>query len=121
MLIITADDLILSAFGYVVVFLVLLLLYLVFQNLPKLLGSITYVQDKAIGMRDMWKKNKTEETESHGEVLTGETCAAIAMALNLHLYEVHDEEALTLTIHKMSKTYSPWNSKIYGVMNQPKG
>ena len=31
--------------------------------------------------------------------------------------ELHDEETAILTIKKVGKSYSPWNSKIYNVIN----
>lgn len=43
--------------------------------------------------------------------------AAIAMALYLHFNEMHDEESNVITIQRVSKTYSPWSSKIYNMRN----
>jgi hypothetical protein len=43
--------------------------------------------------------------------------AAIAMALNLHFSEMHDEESNLITINRVSRTYSPWSSKIYNMRN----
>lgn len=43
--------------------------------------------------------------------------AAIAMALYLHFNEMHDEESNVITIQRISKTYSPWSSKIYNMRN----
>ncbi len=117
----------LAAFGYAVVFLVLLSLYLIFQNLPKLLGSITRVEQEAKKMVLAAQENfgnghsppPPEKTSQ--AVLTGEVNAAIATALYLYLNEAHDEEDLRLTIQQISRRYSPWSSKIYGVSNQPIG
>jgi hypothetical protein len=53
-------------------------------------------------------------------VMTGEENAAIAAALYLFFSELHDEEKYVMTIRKVSKTYSPWSSKIYGVLNTMK-
>ncbi len=119
MLAITHQDLLLSGIGYLIVFLVLLMLYLVFEHLPKLLGSITYVSQEAIKMRDSWMQTGELTAKPGKEVLTGETCAAIATALHLHLYEAHDGEEMRLTINNISRSYSPWSSKIYGVQNRP--
>lgn len=115
-----------AALGYLIVFLVLLLLYLVFQNLPKVLGSVTYVHAKALEMGEavfeatQGKTNDAPEAAQKDDVLTGEINAAIATALHLYLHEQHDEEDLRLTIHQISRKYSPWNSKIYGVTNRPR-
>lgn len=52
--------------------------------------------------------------------ITGEINAAIAMTLHLYASELHDAENTVLTINKVSRTYSPWSSKIYGLRKSPK-
>ena len=42
---------------------------------------------------------------------------AIAMALQLYLEDVHDDESNVITIKRIEKRYSPWSSKIYGINN----
>ncbi len=49
--------------------------------------------------------------------LTGNATAAIAMALHLYYNGVHDEEPTKITIKKIERRYSPWNSKLYGMNN----
>ena len=61
--------------------------------------------------------NTDSKDESPKVVMTGEENAAIAAALYLFFSELHDEEKYVMTIRKVSKTYSPWNSKIYGIWN----
>jgi hypothetical protein len=51
-----------------------------------------------------------------GEVPTGDI-VAIAMALHLFYDEVHDDESNVITIKRIERRYSPWSSKIYGVIN----
>ena len=46
--------------------------------------------------------------------------AAIAMALYLYQNELHDYENTVLTINKVSKNYSPWSSKLYGLREIPR-
>jgi len=41
--------------------------------------------------------------------------AAIASAIHLYGEELHDVENTVLTINKVSRTYSPWSSKIHGL------
>jgi hypothetical protein len=66
-------------------------------------------------------KQGTPETEQKPRVvMTGEENAAIAAALYLYFSEMHDEEKYVMTIRKVSKTYSPWSSKIYGILNTVK-
>ena len=47
--------------------------------------------------------------------VSGETNAAIAAAIHLYNEELHDEENTVLTINRISRTYSPWSSKIHGL------
>ena len=52
---------------------------------------------------------------------SGETYAAIAVAL--HLFheenEAHDNESLTITMSHTDRSYSPWSSKIYTLRQVP--
>ena len=43
--------------------------------------------------------------------------AAIATALYLYFNEMHDEESDIITVTRVSKTYSPWSSKLYSMRN----
>ncbi|HNW72711.1 MAG: OadG family protein [Bacteroidales bacterium] len=49
--------------------------------------------------------------------LSADENAAICTALYLYFTEMHDEEKYVMTVKKVSRNYSPWSSKIYGVMN----
>lgn len=106
---ITSDSLLMALIGYTVVFLALISLYLVFKNLPKLLNFV---------LRRKQKKQGVEKTiQAHEKEISGEVNAAIGMALYLYFNELHDTEKTVLTMKKVSKRYSPWNSKIYNVTN----
>lgn len=65
---------------------------------------------------------KQQNTASHkpGAAASGEVNAAIAMALYLHKNQMHDQEHHILTINQVSRTYSPWSSKIYGLTRFPR-
>lgn len=93
-----------------VVFISLALLYLIFKYISKIYR---------IDYRKVMVRRKTDqgEIEMIEEDLTGEVNAAIAMALYLYRNELHDDENTVLTIKKVSRTYSPWSSKIYGNYN----
>jgi len=52
--------------------------------------------------------------------LSGEVNAAIVMALYLYGNELHDQEDPVITMTKVSRTYSPWSSKIYGLRKSPR-
>lgn len=53
------------------------------------------------------------------EVDSGDVIAAIAAALAEHFGEGHDMEETILTIRRMKRAYSPWNSKIYNLRQMP--
>lgn len=57
--------------------------------------------------------------EHHDELDSGEVIAAIGMALAEHFGQGHDMEDTILTIRRMRKAYSPWNSKIYNLRTLP--
>ena len=61
------------------------------------------------------------ETAVNVKETSGETYAAIAVAL--HLFheenEAHDNESLTITMSHTDRTYSPWSSKIYTLRQVP--
>ena len=93
--------------GMGIVFLSLLLLYQGFLYITKLLNY----QMK----RSLSKKGESKESIEKQVDVSGDVHAAIATALHLYLSEIHDFENTVLTIGKVSRTYSPWSSKIYGL------
>ncbi|WP_372755103.1 OadG family protein [Labilibaculum sp.] len=97
--------------GYSIVFIALVLLVIVFINLPKLLQ---------LNLRKKLAKAGKPSAETDDLDIEDGVNAAIAMALYLHSNQNHDEESNIITIKKVTKNYSPWSSKIYGVMNQPR-
>lgn len=98
--------LLISLVGYTVTLITLALLYGAFQNFPRLLN-----------LQIRSKLKKTGKPVQSGEELhiPADEAAAIAMALHLYLNELHDESSTKLTIRKISKSYSPWSSKIFGM------
>ena len=62
---------------------------------------------------------KEEVGDDHEDVDSGEVIAAIALAISEHLDQRHDIEDTILTIRRMRKAYSPWNSKIYNMREVP--
>jgi hypothetical protein len=64
--------------------------------------------------------SETNEAEGKkNKVITNDELAVIAMALYKYSESIHDYENMSLTINKVSKTYSPWSSKIYGLRQYP--
>ncbi|WP_245527657.1 OadG family protein [Chloroherpeton thalassium] len=106
---ITEDGIMISLVGYLVVFFSLILLSLVFGALPKVLNFNL--------KRKLKKKGEHEQAKKVDEEIPGEVNAAIGMSLFLYFNELHDTEQTILTMKKVSKRYSPWNSKIYNVIN----
>jgi glutaconyl-CoA/methylmalonyl-CoA decarboxylase subunit delta len=106
---VNTDNVTIFIVGYLVVFAALVLLYLVFFLLPKVL--------KMKRRRDLAKKGKPIDGIDDTDNITGEVNAAISMALYMHFNEAHDVESFKSTIKRVSRTYSPWSSKIYNVRN----
>ena len=97
--------------AFIFVFIALLLLYFLF----KIIGYIMTM--------DARKAKKLLDASSPGlakEKLSGEVNAAIVMALYLYYSELHDREDPVITMTKVSRTYSPWSSKIYGLRKSPR-
>lgn len=91
--------------GYLIVFMALVLLYYTFSFLSKALTMNTKRKLKKSG------RKVNDEKDLH---VSGEVTAAISMAIFLSR-ELHDKESDVLTIKRISKVYSPWNSRIYGM------
>jgi len=100
-----------TVIGMVIVFVGLLLLYIVFFNLTKLIQ---------VKLRRVLRKEGAIDKDKKDISIPGEVNAAIAMALHLYFQEMHDEESAILTINRASKIYSPWSSKIYGLRQHPR-
>lgn len=94
-----------------VVFSALILLFVVLKFMARLLSK-----DK----KKSAKKEKVSVEEAEEGEISGEVNAAIAMSLYLYKEQMHDYEDTVLTINKVSRTYSPWSSKIYGLRKYPR-
>lgn len=97
----------------IIVFVVLVGLYFIYKLL-----SVLHSLD--IRNRIIKKKGIEKAAEISSEAISGEVNAAIVMTLYLYQNELHDIENTVLTIKKVSRTYSPWSSKIYGLRRNPK-
>ena len=96
--------------GYLVVFLALVILVVIFINIPKLY----HIQIR----KKLKRKGKgIGHDEDCCMNISGETNAAIGLAIYMYLNELHDHENMVITIDKVSRRYSPWSSKIYGLTN----
>ena len=104
--------LVIAIAGYCIVLLALAFMAYFFTRLHTLQDFLT--------KRRLAAQESTNKQETPKIVMTGEENAAIAAALYLFFSELHDEEKYVMTIRKVSKTYSPWSSKIYGIWNTMK-
>ncbi|MDE6272690.1 MAG: OadG family protein [Muribaculaceae bacterium] len=64
-------------------------------------------------------KTADDVDDDHEAVDSGEVIAAISAALAEHFNDQHDVEDYILTIRRMRRAYSPWNSKIYNIRQEP--
>ena len=97
--------------GWLIVFAALIILVIVFSNIPKLIN----IKIK----RNITKSTQKEVAPDKDLSIEADVSAAISMALFLYDNEMHDDEFHVITIKHSAKTYSPWSSKIYGVTNLP--
>jgi len=102
---ITPYSITLAIVGYLTVFFALVIMYFVYNNIPKLINL--KIRQK------LRREGKLSEAERE-LAMVGEVNAAISMALYLYMNE-HDEESHTLTIRQVHRSYTPWSSRIYNV------
>lgn len=102
-----AEGIVVTFVGYIIVFAALLLLYFIFDLLSKVLNS--QIRTKLMKQGKLHISDKTNDFSVPGEVT-----AAIGLALYMST-QLHDEESNIITIKKVSRVYSPWSSKIYGL------
>ncbi len=95
--------------GYSIVFLALIIMYLTFRYVVPMFFKIKLYRRAAKEGRALDESEKTQRP--------GAVNAAIATALFLYFNEQHDVESNIITIRKVSKTYSPWSSKIHSMRN----
>ncbi|MCL2072590.1 MAG: OadG family protein [Marinilabiliaceae bacterium] len=99
-----------------VVFLALLMLYLVFRQVGVQMLAIQKRRSQKPTEKPSEKKVEPKrESVSSNAAMSDGVYAAIAAAIHLYSEEIHDVENTVLTINKVSRTYSPWNSKIFGL------
>jgi len=95
-----------AAIGIMVVFSALAILVLLFELVQYL-------------MLNSSKKKQIKAGKTIEEIkdIPANEIAAISMALHLYMNDMHDEESNVITIKRIERRYSPWNSKIYGLNN----
>jgi Na+-transporting methylmalonyl-CoA/oxaloacetate decarboxylase gamma subunit len=107
-----------AAIAMSIVFLGLLLLYLVFKNVGR---TLIFIQKRRTLLHRLThinlnlRKHKPVTEEVMLQEDSGEVYAAITAAIHLLSEELNEAENTILTINKVSRTYSPWSSKIHGL------
>lgn len=97
-----------------VVGIALTMLYLIFKSMGKSFIRVAQRNEEKVkpatsgSVKDISKKDKDY-------VMTKEEVVAIATAIYKYSEDLHDIENTVLTINRVTKAYSPWSSKIYGV------
>ncbi len=103
--ILAGDGIMIAIIGIIIVFSSLAVISLIIRLLKRI-GSPK-------------RESSPEDAQPERNGVSGEVVAAIATALQHHLFELHDEERTIITIKKVSKPYSPWSSKLYGMTPSP--
>ena len=110
------DMLLMAGIGFAVVFGVLVLLIYIMRGM----GWVFTRQKKAEKAAKAAAAGVTLAEEDHHEAITDqEIAAAIITALKLYKSNLHDQESEMLTIHRITRAYSPWSSKIHGLTQLP--
>ena len=87
---------------------------------------LLFIMFKQIGLFNVRKQNKKikayatiEGNPMLNKDVSGEVFAAISTAIYLYQNEQHDIESAIITINRVTRNYSPWSSKIYGLRSNP--
>ncbi len=102
--------LLMALIGFLLVFVVLVLLIYIM----KAMGWVFTREHKA----KVAASAATPHAHDHA-ISDQELAAAIITALKLYKSALHDQESEMLTINRITRAYSPWNSKIHGLTQVP--
>lgn len=105
-----AEMLLMAGIGFALVFAVLVLLIYVMR----LMGWF-FTRDR----KPKAAASASSEPALDHAISDQELAAAIATALKLYKSALHDQESEMLTINRITRAYSPWNSKIHGLTQVP--
>ena len=96
--------------GFLTVFFVLVLMI----GIMKVMGYFFTHQRKVKSVAPTGEVEYEDHAISDAEIV-----AAIAVALKMYKSDLHDRESEMLTINRITRAYSPWNSKIHGLTQIP--
>lgn len=100
-----------AGIGFLTVFVVLVLMI----GIMKVMGYFFTHQRKVKSVAPTGEVEYEEHAISDNEIV-----AAIIVALKMYKSDLHDRESEMLTINRITRAYSPWNSKIHGLTQLPK-
>lgn len=106
-----SDMLLMALIGFVIVFVVLVLMIYIM----KAMGYFFTHQRKVKSVAPTGEVEYEDHAISDNEIV-----AAIIVALKMYKSDLHDRESEMLTINRITRAYSPWNSKIHGLTQLPK-
>ena len=105
-----SEMLTIALIGFLLVFVVLVLLIYVMR----LMGWF-FTRDRKPKVAAV----ATSEPALDHAISDQELAAAIITALKLYKSNLHDQESEMITISRIARAYSPWNSKIHGLTQVP--
>lgn len=88
---------------------IIIIYFLARVFIPWISNRLRKIRDERETQSDMLRETETDTGDADK--------AAIAAALYLYFNEIHDEESNIITVKRVSKTYSPWSSKLYSMRN----
>ena len=110
------EMLLMAGIGFALVFLTLVLLIFIMKGM----GWVFTRQKRAEKVAKAAAAGIAVSEDDHHEAITDqEIAAAIITALKLYKSNLHDQESEMLTINRIARAYSPWNSKIHGLTQVP--
>jgi Na+-transporting methylmalonyl-CoA/oxaloacetate decarboxylase gamma subunit len=110
---------VLTITNIVVVTIALTLLFFVFKYMGNYHTKKT-TGNKLVPVKTVQTGNVIVSGDKKKRAVTNDELAAIAIALYKYSEIMRRHEEMVLTINKVSKVYSPWSSKIYGLRQFPK-
>ena len=105
-----SEMLLMALVGFLLVFVVLVLLIYIMR----MMGWF-FTRDR----KPKAATAATSEPALDHAISDQEIAAAIITALKLYKSALHDQESEMLTISRITRAYSPWNSKIHGLTQVP--
>lgn len=105
------SGIIMAIIAMAVVFAALIVLYRIFRTIGK-------INQRSAQLKSA-KFAKEQGLPVTSQEVAGEVYAAISVALYLYETDTHDQESTIITIQRVSRLYSPWSSKIYGLRQLP--